>query len=162
MSGEVRHGPKGFVSFLWNPLWEEQKERRNGMETIAVTPEQGRQIIEHLRELEEWRSQRSELFQLNPLRSLIRSLIRLLIRSPKPIRPQEYIEFLREIDELTELGDQVKKQVEQGQVEKPLLIQLNEKLGKIQTDYGNILVFSATIAAIISGLKDLIDLFLGE
>jgi hypothetical protein len=47
-------------------------------------------------------------------------------------------------------------QVEQSHVEKQLLLKLNEKLGD-QTKYGNILIFSATVAAIISGLKDLIE-----
>ncbi|MBN2910974.1 hypothetical protein JQC72_15885 [Polycladomyces sp. WAk] len=74
--------------------------------------------------------------------------------------PKE-IEFYEKIHKLTELSDQLKEQVEQGYVEKQLLIELNKKLGDLQSKYGNILVFSATVAAIISGLKDLIEFFVG-
>lgn len=126
------------------------------METIAVTPEQGRQIVNHLNLvvyqlcecLEEYSKPR-EFYALLPGLS-----------PSKKVSQKE--KFKMELQELAELGSQVKNQVEQGQVEKQLLIELNEKLGKIQADYGNILALSATVAAIISGLKDLIDLFLGK
>jgi hypothetical protein len=152
------------------------------MKTFSVTPEQGSQIVQQLNDLrlqlweclDKWPQPDDghiPPFFARPMKKLPdpqekerKQVDHLLhIATTHPISEAlKKIEFLKDLNQLHKLSDQVEKQVEQGHVEKQLLIELNEKLGKLQDNYGNILVFSATVAAIISGLKDLIDLFLGK
>jgi hypothetical protein len=184
------------------------------METIAVTPEQGRQIVRRLDDLErqlfecfdkwmeweyentleepdepddvpvsvglpgrhfididprKWRKQKSnheldpddyDIWDIWSDREQDSSDRELDLSSDDVQNPE--LKFLLDRYHLGKLADQVKAQVEQGHVEKQLLIEFNKRLGKLQEKYGDILVFSATIAAIISGLKDLIELLLGQ
>lgn len=63
-----------------------------------------------------------------------------------------------DIQDVRQLSEEVKQQLKDGQLQKQTLIALNEKLGQLQINYGNIAAISLTVAGIISGLKDLIDL----
>ncbi|WP_142504736.1 hypothetical protein [Melghirimyces algeriensis] len=64
----------------------------------------------------------------------------------------------RDTAELSEISMRIKEQAPQGCIEKNLLIQLNQKLGTIEANYGHIAAIAVTLAAILSGLKDCIEL----
>jgi uncharacterized coiled-coil DUF342 family protein len=132
------------------------------METLSLPLEQGRQIVQHLSELEDQLDKCLVRWRAHQLKTDDETDIPSGEVFWSYMPDEEELEFREKILEVAELSDQVKEQVEQGHVEKQLLLKLNEKLGDLQTKYGNILVFSATVAAIISGLKDLIQIFVGQ
>ncbi|WP_124726875.1 hypothetical protein [Staphylospora marina] len=75
-----------------------------------------------------------------------------------PSQPPSADELRKELKQLRELSEKVNRQLKRGQLEKTTLITLNEKLGYLKINYGNIAAISVAAAGIISGLKDLIEL----
>lgn len=70
----------------------------------------------------------------------------------------DLIQFNQSMAELMALVEQAKAQINQGSIEKDLLFKLNVKLANAKANYGHIAAIAVALAAVISGIKDLIEL----
>ncbi|PTM58571.1 hypothetical protein [Desmospora activa] len=78
---------------------------------------------------------------------------------PSPQPEVDIIQFNQSMTELISLAEQAKAQIKQGSIEKDCLFRLNAKLAMAKANYGHIAAIAVALAAVISGIKDLIELF---